>query len=579
MSEIKDAEIDVAGLMVAIREAAAKRKAEEGMSLDEASVPPATPPASSNGIQTNIGHELPRLSLRTEHALHSANAPQSEEYQHSQDRYALEELLRYYDAEFIEHAYRAILKREPEGTGYALYLEHLRNGRFDRIDILYSLRSSAEGKERNVKIEGLPGRALLRRLYRLPLLGYLVEWLVGVVKLPLLIREQRRFDGYSQAQQERIQARQEERFQEQQERLRDQQERFQVQQEQIAAHINQVCEHIDQVNASVFDQFQKLNEDINRLAEIEEARRQAMSEQLEARLQGIDEQLQARMDGVVEQMQAQSIHFSQHAEHVAQRLQATRAELLLQEKRTQRLLEQARGLSPLPSVQQPQQAIAEEERHLSDAFYAELEEHFRGSREEIMRRLQVYLPILREGGITTGILDIGTGRGEWLEVLRQEGIEASGVDMNSVQVEACAARGLEVTHDDALNHLRGLPDASLNAVTGFHIIEHLEFEALVSLLDEIMRTLAQNGLVIFETPNPENVSVTGHNFYVDPTHRNPLPIPMMKFLLESRGFYKIKVLRLHPSDTPVVEGEGDLIARFNDYFYGPMDYAILGSKA
>lgn len=548
MSEIKDAEINVARLMAEIREEAARRKAAGDVLSQDTSGLPSTP-ASTSGSQIKFAPELPRLNLR------------AETYQLGGDRYTLDELLKYYDAEFIENAYRAILKREPEGSGYKLYLEHLRSGRFDRLDILASLRYSAEGKERNVKIEGLGGRAGVRRLYRLPIIGYFVELLAEIARLPLLIRQQRQFEGYMQAQQERIQA----------------------QHERIVAHVNQVSEHIDEVHASIFDYFRKLYEDINRLADIDEQRARDLSEQFEARAEGLDEQLrtktQALSEQMTEQMTAQAIHFSQHAEQVAQQLQATRADLVLQERRTLKLLEEARKVLADSSGQQPLQVIAEEERYLSDAFYATFEEHFRGSREEIMNRLQFYLPILRRAGITKGILDIGTGRGEWLEVLQQEGILAQGVDTNRVQVEACTARGLEVTHDDAVAYLRGLPDNHLSAVTGFHIIEHLEFETLVSLLDEVMRTLAPGGLVIFETPNPENVSVTGHNFYVDPTHRNPLPIPMMKFLLESRGFYRIEIIRLHPSETPGVEGDTDLIARFNDYFYGPMDYAILGSKA
>jgi SAM-dependent methyltransferase len=586
MTELSDPEIDVHRLMAEIREAATRRKAAGDLLPADGHVS-SLHPASTNGAHGNLQRQLPSLDLYPEMG------------GRNDERYGLYELLKYYDREFIENAYRAILKREPDQSGLARYLEHLRAGRLDRVDILASLRSSVEGRARGVEVEGLKGRATLRRLYRLPAVGYFIEWLAELGRLPLLIRQQRRFEAYSQSQQERVVA------------------------------------HINQVNAQVSDYFRELREEMNRLAEIQEQRARALSEQMEERARALShrieemrqglgvqirtqgaelraeterlhaqtEQLRAeaaqlraeaaqfrvetttRIQSEAEHFRAQAEHFRAQAEQFraqaeqfSRRLQSTRTELVMQERRTQLLLEEMRKLPTTPAERPTSAVIEAEGRHFADAFYASFEEHFRGSREEIMNRLRVYLPLLSEANITAGILDIGTGRGEWLEILRGEGREARGVDTNRVQAEACRARGLEVIEADALSYLRGLPDGQLNAVTGFHVIEHLEFETLVALLDEVVRTLAPNGLVIFETPNPENVFVGTHNFHVDPTHRKPLPIPMMKFLLESRGFSQIEVIRLHPSETPGVEGHTDLAERFNEYFYGPMDYAITGRK-
>ncbi len=103
-------------------------------------------------------------------------------------------------------------------------------------------------------------------------------------------------------------------------------------------------------------------------------------------------------------------------------------------------------------------------------------------------------------------------------------------------------------------------------------------DALVSLLDEARRVLQPGGVAIFETPNPENVLVGSNFFYLDPTHLHPLPSELMQFLFESRGFHSIEVLNLHPWDSGRVAGEGELAERFNGFFFGPMDYAILGHK-
>ena len=213
----------------------------------------------------------------------------------------------------------------------------------------------------------------------------------------------------------------------------------------------------------------------------------------------------------------------------------------------------------------------------SDELYAALEDRFRGSREEIKERFRTYLPYvetLRDGLV----IDLGSGRGEWLELLSEAGIRARGVEENRVSIAQCRERGLEVIDDDALAHLHGLPDGSVAAVTGFHIIEHMRNEALVSLIDEVMRVLRPRGLAIFETPNPENVLVGSNFFYLDPTHHHPLPRELMKFLFDRRGFDPVEVLNLHPWESGRVAGEGELAERFNGYFFGPMDYAIVGWK-
>jgi len=210
-----------------------------------------------------------------------------------------------------------------------------------------------------------------------------------------------------------------------------------------------------------------------------------------------------------------------------------------------------------------------------EKLYSALEDRFRGTRDEIKERFREYLPYVTD---QRPVIDLGCGRGEWLEVLHYSGIEARGVDNNHLQVEQCRARGLDVTEGDFLVQLQGMPAESVGAITGFHIIEHLSFNALVALLNEVMRVLRPGGVVIFETPNPDNVVVGSHYFYLDPTHRHPLPSELMEFVFKHQGFQEIEVLNLHPWDSGRVAGESQLAERFNGYFYGPMDYAIVGRK-
>jgi O-antigen chain-terminating methyltransferase len=223
-----------------------------------------------------------------------------------------------------------------------------------------------------------------------------------------------------------------------------------------------------------------------------------------------------------------------------------------------------------------------EDRHLLDALYVAFEDRFRGSREEIRERLKVYLPLLEQAKVGTcesSILDLGCGRGEWLELLRDSGFTARGIDINRIAIEQCRTRGLEAIEADVIAYLQSLPDASLSAVTGFHIIEHLPFEALIKLFDETVRVLNHGGLAIFETPNPENVLVGSYKFYLDPTHRNPLPSSVVKFLAQSRGLSNVTILKLHPYPDELKLSGSELAERFNEHFYGAQDYAVIGYKA
>jgi len=265
-------------------------------------------------------------------------------------------------------------------------------------------------------------------------------------------------------------------------------------------------------------------------------------------------------------------------DELQKQLAALIARLTLQERRTAVLLEQLGGRQfPSPDNEQIQ-CPNNEKKHVLDAMYLAFEDQFRGSRDLIKERVREYLPLLRSAGVGVSemsVLDVGCGRGEWLELLKEEGIQAEGIDLNRLMVEQCCQRGLNVVESDVISYLRNLPDASVDVVTGFHIIEHLPFEVLVDLFDETLRVLKSGGLALFETPNPQNLIVGSWYFYLDPTHRNPLPSPTVKFLAEARGFSRVEIINLHSADVPELDEATEVAKRFNEYFCGPMDYAVV----
>lgn len=211
-------------------------------------------------------------------------------------------------------------------------------------------------------------------------------------------------------------------------------------------------------------------------------------------------------------------------------------------------------------------------------FYRAFEDEHRGSHETIKQRLQVYLPFilpLLNLYPDCRALDVGCGRGEWLETLIENGFNATGVDLDEGMLEACKSRQLPAEKADALAYLRSIPSDTLTIVTGFHIAEHIPFDDLKALVIEANRALKPGGLLILETPNAENLIVGTQNFYLDPTHERPIPHMLLDFLVTFSGFWRSKLLRLQ--ENPALADAQSLMLM--DVIGGTSpDYAIIAQK-
>lgn len=208
---------------------------------------------------------------------------------------------------------------------------------------------------------------------------------------------------------------------------------------------------------------------------------------------------------------------------------------------------------------------------------------FRGKRAEIKQRLSVYLPYARDAFAATArvpALDLGCGRGEWLELMREENIPVLGVDSSAEMIRVCSDRGLQVKCAEILSFLQRVPEATISVLTAFHVVEHLTFPELIELLDQVVRVLKPGGAAIFETPNPQNVFVGANTFHLDPTHTRPLPCQLLSYLAEVRGLHDVKTVFLNPyPESFRLPAESCEAVRFiNEVFYGPQDYAIIAKR-
>jgi SAM-dependent methyltransferase len=230
-----------------------------------------------------------------------------------------------------------------------------------------------------------------------------------------------------------------------------------------------------------------------------------------------------------------------------------------------------------------------------DSFkYLSFEDEFRGSQVEIRRRLTEYIP--KFSGLRD-VLDIGCGRGEFLELLREAGISARGLDINHEMVEASRARGLDVTEGDALSYVANLPDNSLGGLFASQVVEHLDPTYLARLLETAAHKIRSGGLIVLETINPACWTAFFESYLRDLTHVRPLHPETLKHLVRVSGFQAVDLEYKSPvpewdrlRTTPKPAGDlapamADLIDAFNEdmtklngRMFTFQDYAVIGRK-
>lgn len=225
--------------------------------------------------------------------------------------------------------------------------------------------------------------------------------------------------------------------------------------------------------------------------------------------------------------------------------------------------------------------------------YVAFEDRFRGTRDDIRARLRDYLPLL-EGA--SDVLDVGCGRGEFLELMRERGIAARGVDANSEMVELCRERGLVADVSDALTFVAAQPGASLGGLTAIQVVEHFEPAYLSRFLEAVFRALRPGAVMILETINPACWMAFFETYIRDLTHARPLHPETLRFLAQAAGFTRVDISYRAPvqegdrlpsvalaadSDPAVAQLAAAVNAhaeRLNARLFGAMDYAVIARK-
>ena len=221
-----------------------------------------------------------------------------------------------------------------------------------------------------------------------------------------------------------------------------------------------------------------------------------------------------------------------------------------------------------------------------DINYFEFENRFRGSRTAIKEQQKTYL---HHYAGCKNVVDLGCGRGEFLELLGENRIPVTGVDLYEPFVDYCRTRGLRAVCADAVQYLLRQGDASCDGIFASQLAEHMSTQDLITLCRESYRVLEEGKTLVIETPNPTCVSTYLNSFYLDPTHTKPVHPKTLEYFLQEAGFRKVDVVYTQQSRVgyrlPLLSAPAENLAEFNDgvnfmtdIIFGSQDYAIIAVK-
>jgi O-antigen chain-terminating methyltransferase len=315
-----------------------------------------------------------------------------------------------------------------------------------------------------------------------------------------------------------------------------------------------------------------------------------LSKALAAALSGLSDELQKRWESMVarERRYDAQVNDVRSTQSVMQRaVQALKREREL------------RGATDGVSVEVPARSPG---GSAFDAYkYVAFEDQFRGSQQQIRERMAAYVSEFKGAG---DVLEVGCGRGEFLDLLREQGIPARGVDINCEMVALCRDRGLDATEGDALSYLLAQPDGSLGGLFAAQVVEHLEPDYLMRLLDVMYHKLRPGSRVVLETINPACWSAFFDSYIRDFTHVRPLHPDTLRYLLGAGGFQRVEIRystpfpdesKLQPirasthraASAEAVAAESlsgmaavinENVRRLNGLLFTYLDYAVIGER-
>lgn len=466
------------------------------------------------------------------------------------------------EKDFVTLLYHEILQREPDQEGYINTLGLLKSKQYSKAQLLKAFVDSDEGARNNIKLVGLKKEVIKEKvtngIKRIPGLGYIGRWFTNLFFLPRRISSlyssyDMLFLEYKKIQHENEQIKQMYSFlQDQLERqytvLKKEYSDLETQCSELKIGFGNVQTECSELKTGVGDLQKECSDLRGDYAAVEEQKKDLNN------LVKVNKMLDSKLQEIC---------------NLYRELKNKYDDLLKQ--------------NEIQLASETKKAIAAEakekaNKELSDAFYLSYNEKLMpDSRDSVKARALPYIEKLEQWCVEADrnkkelkLIDLGCGECEWIELLSENGYCAEGVDSNLAVVNKVKREcpNVKITLADSFEYLEKCPSDSIDCISSFHMVEHMDFITIVTLLKECYRVLKKDGMLIVETPNPQNILTASYYFYLDPTHIKPIPCELLQFYIEESGFEIYDKLLLNPLNFEPYEYKEedpikDIVFRFN----------------
>jgi 2-polyprenyl-3-methyl-5-hydroxy-6-metoxy-1,4-benzoquinol methylase len=418
--------------------------------------------------------------------------------------YEYADFSKYHDVEFIKNCYRGLLKREAESVGLEHYLHLLRSGEKNKSEIISILRYSKEGRAKNVKLLGSKKRYIVAVLNSVPFFGAIFKWFTAFFTLPRLIKRLNQYENFT----------------------------YQL----YMKNIDNEQKLQNTLNENIQDSLTSLNAFVNTKADktdLEPLHAELESKADKTDLEPLHAELESKADKT--ELNIKNIETFKCENFLAKAISLTKHSL--------------------------------ENKNFTDEkmYYSLFEDAFYES-EIVKEKQRYYLKYIKKTSQEYH-LDLGCGRGEFLEILKENRIPSLGIDINKIEVERLKANNFDVQLID-IDSFFAKNTKLFSSISSLQVFEHLNIEQIKKTIKNMYLSLKQNGIAIIETVNPHSYFAFG-GFYMDETHMRPIPPEQLIFIMQWYGFKDVEIV--YSSKLP----EEFMVKDLKRNYY---DYALIGYK-
>lgn len=488
------------------------------------------------------------------------------------------DLLKYEGTEFVMMCYRKILHREADSKGLEDHLYLLRSQAISKIELIFYMSESREGKKVDVHIEDGYCKyrltRLLRKSFKIPVIGRVIRYITKLFRVNRTLYQMMVWNLELQSQVSELQK--------DNSYLKKEIDGNREEVSQLNERVGHLNEEVDRLIGEAehsSEENNRLNEKVNQIRTILHNTNEKMDLIEIERLRTIEENL--RNNNILIDMHEGIV--KNYVDKDKKTLQEIQAELC-----TIKAAIKNNRCEKLETFENKQKTSISAET-INDSYYSidyfDFENRFRGDREHVKEVQKIYLPYF-EG--KKRVVDLGCGRGEFVELLHENHIGVKGVDMYQPYVELGIMKDLPIECHEAITFLK--EQSSVDGIFVGQVVEHMTIDAIIELCKIAYEKLEKNCYLIIETPNPTSLAIYTEAFYIDPSHNKPVHPKTLQYIVEKEGFSNVEILYTDSSKLPYtipeisqyVDGSiaefDKAMKRVSDLLYGSQDYAVIAKK-